>query len=143
MHTQSGFTLIELMIVIAIIGILAAIAIPAYRDYTTRAKVAEGLTLVAPVKTAVDEQFLANGTIPAGGNESFYLPAPASISGSYTRAVTVTGGLITISYRTLGGGATGTTLVLAPTTATGGIHWTCGASGSTLPNRYRPANCRD
>ncbi len=142
MYPQSGFTLIELMIVIAIIGILAAIAIPAYQDYTIRAKVAEGLTLIAPVKVAVDEQFLANGAIPAGGNRSFYLPAPASISGTYTRAVTVTGGLITIGYRTLGGGATGTALVLAPTTATGGIHWTCGGAGSTLPNRYRPADCR-
>lgn len=78
-----------------------------------------------------------------GGNGSFYLSAPASISGTYTRQVTVTDGLITIGYRTLGNGATGTPLVPAPTTATGGIHWTCGVPGGTLPNRYRPANCRD
>ena len=143
MHPQHGFTLIELMIVIAIIGILAAIAIPAYQDYTIRAKVAEGLVLIAPVKVAIDEQFLTNGTIPAGGNRSFYLPAPASISGNYTHAVTVSGGIITIGYRTLGGSATGATLVLTPTAATGGIYWTCGGAGSTLPNRYRPANCRD
>ncbi len=132
MHPH-GFTLIERMIVV--LGILAAIAI--------RAKVAEGLTLVAPIKVAVDEPFLTKGAIPAGGNRRFYLPAPAGIRGHYTRAVTVTGGLIPLGYRTPGGGATGAPRILAPTTATGGVHWTCGTPGSTLPNRYRPANCRN
>ncbi len=138
-----GFTLIELMIVVAIVGILATIAIPAYQDYTVRAKVAEGLTLVAPIKAAVDEQFLEKGAIPSGGNASFDLPAAASISGRYTQSVAVTAGKITIQYTGPGSGMGGATLVLAPTAAAGGIYWTCGAAGSTLPNRYRPANCRD
>src|ERR1043165_4864475 len=88
MMKQKGFTLIELMIVGAIIGILAAIAIPAYQDYLVRAKVSEGLNLAAAAKTAVAEFYSSKGTMPTN-NTSAGLPAPASINGNNVGRITV------------------------------------------------------
>jgi type IV pilus assembly protein PilA len=79
---QRGFTLIELMIVVAIIGILAGVAIPAYQDYTVRSKVAEGLNLASGVKATVAETRLALGRFPTGGNSAYGLPLDRSISGN-------------------------------------------------------------
>ena len=139
---QKGFTLIELMIVIAIIGILAAIAIPAYQDYTIRAKVSEGISLASAAKLAVAETFDATGTIP-GDNTAAGLPASTLISGNNVSAVAVGGsGIITISYKAtgLGGTADGTNITLEPTTSAGSMSWDC--TGGSTPSKYRPANCR-
>lgn len=140
---QQGFTLIELMIVVAIIGILAAIALPAYQDYTIRAKVTEGLGLAASAKTAVAETNAATGAFPTT-NAAAGLAAPASISGNAVTSVTVgAGGAITVLFNnTLGGSPTAnaTNIVLTPTLTAGGITWTC--TGGTIDDKYRPANCR-
>src|SRR5271163_2611168 len=91
---QQGFTLIELMIVIAIIGILAAIAIPAYQNYTIRAQVTEGLTLADGWKTAIAEYYANTGVMPSVGN----LTGTVASAGKYESNITVTGGAIIITY---------------------------------------------
>ena len=158
---QKGFTLIELMIVVAIIGILAAIAIPAYQDYTIRSQVTEGLNLATSVKAAVSESFQSNGSWP-GNNTAAGLAAATDIRGKYVNSITVgAGGVITIAY---GGQANALiasqTLGLNPyTSPNGDVSWVCGdrgtagttsltlATGATLTSgnltaKYRPANCR-
>jgi type IV pilus assembly protein PilA len=155
--TQQGFTLIELMIVIAIIGILAAIAIPQYQDYAIRAKVSEGLNLAAEAKMAIAESYQFHKTWPKD-NDAANLPSADSISGKYVASITVKDGGITIAYRStgLGGGADGATLGLLPATRSSGgsIAWLCGngsaptgysmqgTASTTMPPKYLPANCR-
>lgn len=140
MHrSQKGFTLIELMIVVAIIGILAAVAIPAYQDYVVRSKVTEGLNLAGGAKSRVEETRIGLGSFPAT-HASYGLANPASISGNNVASVQVgAGGTITVTYSN-DAALTGRTITLSPSVSGGSIRWTC-TGGNVLP-RFRPANCR-
>jgi len=145
---QKGFTLIELMIVIAIVGILAAVALPAYQDYTIRAKVSEGLATIGEAKTSVSEYFIATGKIHASEAASGIRTNPntkivASMKYANTGIITLTvqsdvGGDITASLNAF-------SLSLASTQG-GTPQWVCKPGNSTgankIPAKYLPANCR-
>lgn len=130
--------MIELMIVVAIIGILAAVAIPAYQDYTIRAKVTEALSLASAAKTAISEYYATNGTLP-DSNSGAGIASSTSITGNNVSSVAVTtAGSIQVTMS--GNPIAGNTMVLSPTTNGGAIKWDC--SGGTLPSKYRPSSCR-
>jgi type IV pilus assembly protein PilA len=141
---QQGFTLIELMIVVAIIGILAAVAIPAYQDYTIRAQVSEGISLASGAKTAVAEFYTQRGTFPADNSEAGLAGATA-ISGSYVSQVAVSDGLITVTYGVnVNNTIDSDTLEVSPIANTGTIEWNCKPGGTNpVSPQYLPTDCRD
>ncbi len=142
MKKQQGFTLIELMIVIAIIGILAAIAIPAYQDYVIRSQVTEGLSLADGAKTAVAEFYSNKGSFPTS-NASAGLAGASTITGNYVTKVDVSSGPIVITYgNKVNKAVSGKTLELSPTTSGGSITWTCKSPSQGVANKYLPTNCR-
>ncbi|MDH3614164.1 MAG: pilin [Gammaproteobacteria bacterium] len=143
MKKQQGFTLIELMIVVAIIGILAAIAIPAYQDYTIRAQVSEGLNLSGGAKAAVTEYFQDRGTMPTN-NSLAGLEAAGAIQGKYVTLVTVLNGVITVTYgNSAHATIAGQTIRLTPNTAQpGSVQWDCDSAAASIANKHLPAACR-
>ena len=162
---QNGFTLIELMIVVAIIGILAAIAIPAYQDYTIRAQVAEGINMAALAKTPITDAFLNDGEAPANRAAAGLTPNPTDTVGKYVASVAINNGVLIIAFgNEANAQISGLTLTLTPyETGNLGVVWRCGSApapvglnpmGSsgggnaavfvppTLPPQYLPSSCR-
>ena len=135
-HMQQGFTLIELMIVVAIIGILAAVAIPAYQDYTIRAKVTEGVGLAAAAKTSVSEFRLSQSAYPTNNANAGIATV---ITSKYVTGVTVTNGTISVAMNNATVGTAGN-IVFTPTFSNGTVDWSCTAS--TVLDKFLPANCR-
>ena len=143
---QKGFTLIELMIVVAIIGILAAIALPAYQDYVARSQLSEAMTLAAGQKTAVTESWSNTNVVPTTNAIAGIAPA-TDIKGKYVAKVDVgAGGAVVATMKTSGVslGVSGKTLTLTPTfptdaTAGGSVVWAC---SSNAADKYVPTACR-
>jgi len=142
-RTQQGFTLIELMIVVTIIGILAAVAIPMYLDYTVRSQVTEGLNLASGAKNAVSEYFQDRGSMPTG-NSTAGLSASNEIQGKYVTDVAVGNqdGIITVTYgNQVNVLISGDTLTLtANTTRAGSVQWIC--ASTDLQDKHLPSACR-
>ena len=137
---QKGFTLIELMIVIAIIGILAVVALPAYQDYTARAQVSEALTLAEGQKSAVTEYRSDRGAWPTNNAMA---GVASSISGKYVASVVVgANGAITATMKSAGVNhdIKGKTLILVPTDNNGSFTWTCNTGD--IEQKFRPSTCR-
>jgi type IV pilus assembly protein PilA len=143
---QKGFTLIELMIVVAIIGILAAVAIPAYQDYIARAQISEAVSLTGSGKTPLSEFFADKGVWPSNASDVM-----GNISGKYTAAITISAsnaaapGTLTLQATMQAAGVNtnikSKTMILS--TADGGKNWGCSSGGANpVDSRYLPAACR-
>ncbi len=140
-NVQRGVTLIELMIVVAIIGLLAVLAIPAYTDYSIRAQISEGLNLAGSAKTSVTEYYQDRSLIPTDNAEAG-LEAPGSITGKYVASVSVNGAVVSIQYgNDANAQITGQTITLTAIDNIGSMSWVC-ASGGIIQLNHLPAVCR-
>ena len=145
---QKGFTLIELMIVVAIIAILAAIAIPAYQNYVIRAQVSEGMSLADGAKTAITEYYTNYGTFPTS-NASAGMATKTLITGNYVSQVDVgtNPGVIAVKFsdtapQKANSAINNDVLALSAITSTGSISWSCNGAKTTIPKQYLPSSCR-
>ncbi|EPH8652515.1 pilin [Neisseria gonorrhoeae] len=155
---QKGFTLIELMIVIAIVGILAAVALPAYQDYTARAQVSEAILLAEGQKSAVTEYYLNHGTWPED-NTSAGVASPGEIKGKYVKEVKVAKGVVTATMKSDGVNKEikDKKLSLWAKREAGSVKWFCGQpvkrddtaakagtdNGGKIETKHLPSTCRD
>ena len=140
-HRRKGFTLIELMIVVAIVGIIAAMALPAYEDYVTRSQVSEGLSITDSLRLKVGEVYAETRSLDSADNGTFPLPTNATdANGEFVTQVAITDGLITVTY---GNDAnvviSGSTLQLSPITNEGSLEWVCKVG--TMSDVYVPRAC--
>jgi len=133
----AGITLIELMVVVAILSILVLIALPAYQSYTIRAKVSEGLVMIDQVKTAVTDAYMSNNHWPADNSSAGVSPADSGWT-KYIAELRVVDGSVEVEFAI--GGIVGETIIFEPTFGGGIVDWDC--SLGTLPSYYRPVNCR-
>ncbi|EMT9973078.1 pilin [Neisseria gonorrhoeae] len=159
---QKGFTLIELMIVIAIVGILAAVALPAYQDYTARAQVSEAILLAEGQKSAVTEYYLNNGKWPSDNSAAGVASSPSDIKGKYVKSVTVAKGVVTAEMKSDGVNKEiqGKKLSLWAKRQAGSVKWFCGQpvkrtaaddandtvaadTAGKIETKHLPSTCRD
>ncbi|HGG7809440.1 TPA: pilin [Neisseria meningitidis] len=160
---QKGFTLIELMIVIAIVGILAAVALPAYQDYTARAQVSEAILLAEGQKSAVTEYYLNHGEWPGNNTSAGVASSASDIKGKYVQSVTVANGVVTAQMKSSGVNKEiqGKKLSLWAKRQNGSVKWFCGqpverntnakddvaaatANGNgKIDTKHLPSTCRD
>lgn len=145
MKRSTGFTLIELMIVVAIIAVLAAIAIPAYQDYVIRSQVSEGAVLADGAKTAVAEYYSNIGVFPTDNGQAG-LSQAASISGNYVTQLAVSDGAGVTIALTYGNQAnaniSGSVLAFSASTLAGSVVWHCNQATTTIAAKYLPTACR-
>lgn len=152
-NMQKGFTLIELMIVVAIIGILAAIALPAYQDYTARAKVSEILLSLSQCRTSVTEVFQSGNTLPGANDAAWGCTTSSAAETQYVAELNISAtGVITALSQNISTDANGKIIEMAPssdagtfTAATAGDNiqsWRCGGGTTDMPLKFLPASCR-
>jgi type IV pilus assembly protein PilA len=136
---QHGFTMLELMIVVAIIAVLAALALPAYQDYVVRSQVAEGFSLSTGAKEAIATYYSDHGRFPAD-NLAAGMASPTSVNGAYVRSVTVgaAGDIVVEFSSSASNKIAGQVLMLAATDSNGSINWSCGG----LDGKFLPSSCR-
>jgi len=140
-HKQKAFTLVEIMIVMAIIGILAMIAVPAYNDFTIRSKVSEGFTLASNAKTSVMEYYMTKGNWPSN-NAVAGMPSADKIKGEFVKSVAVNGDQVIVTFNeNAGDDLANHRLMMTAKENTGSISWSC--KGADIENKFLPPNCRD